>query len=361
MSERPQEHAGNQPAYLLGAQLTKIASIEELEKLLAAPSPALVDDLSRLDGDLMLLGAGGKMGPSMALLARNALDAAGSSSQVIAVSRFSDEGAERRLQDAGVRTVRADLLDDEQLSGLPEAANVVYMAAMKFGSTGQEPLTWAMNTYLPGKVAERYRDSRIVAFSTGNVYPLSPLTSGGPTEDAPTGPIGEYAQSCLGRERMFQHFSLVNGTPVVLLRLNYAVELRYGVLVDLAQAVRDGQPIDLAMSAVNVIWQGDANEASLRALAHCSSPATIINLTGPETASVRKLATALGQRLGKEPVFVGEEQATALLNDAAKAHALFGYPKVTLNQAIDWVADWVGAGGETHGKPTKFQVRTGKF
>src|SRR5690606_35598106 len=283
-------------------------TVEELEALLATPSDALVSDLARLDGDLMLLGAGGKMGPSMAMLARNALDAAGSSAQVVAVSRFSDEAAEQRLQDAGVRTVRADLLDDEQLADLPEAANVVYLAAMKFGSTGQEPLTWAMNTYLPGKVAERFRDSRIVAFSTGNVYPLSPLTGGGPTEDDPTGPLGEYAQSCLGRERMFQHFSQRHGTPVVLLRLNYAVELRYGVLVDLAVAVRDGQPIDLSVGAVNVIWQGDASEVALRAFAHCTAPPTILTRTGPETASVRRLAERLGERLGREPVFVGEEQ-----------------------------------------------------
>src|SRR5690606_9589434 len=270
-------------------------TVEELEALLATPSDALVSDLARLDGDLMLLGAGGKMGPSMAMLARNALDAAGSSAQVVAVSRFSDEAAEQRLQDAGVRTVRADLLDDEQLAALPEAANVVYLAAMKFGATGQEPLTWAMNTYLPGKVAERFRAGRIVAFSTGNVYPLSPLTSGGPSEHDPTGPVGEYAQSCLGRERMFQYFSEVHGTPVTLLRLNYAVEMRYGVLVDLAQAVLDQKPIDLAMGQVNVIWQGDANEVTLRAFGLCSSPATILNVTGPETASVRKLAERLGE------------------------------------------------------------------
>jgi len=341
--------------------LPAITSVASLEALLATPSDALVADMSALTGDLMLLGAGGKMGPSLALLARNALDAAGNGAQVIAVSRFSDEAAARRLQDAGVRVVRADLLDDEQLAKLPDAANVIYMAAMKFGSTGQEPRTWAMNTYLPGKVAERYREARIVAFSTGNVYPLSPLTSGGPTEDDPTGPVGEYAQSCLGRERMFQYFSELHGTPVTLLRLNYAVELRYGVLVDLALAVLDGKPIDLAMGQVNVIWQGDANEVALRSIALCSAPATILNLTGPETASVRKLAERLGARLGKEPVFTGEEQGTALLNDASRCHALFGYPRVALNTAVDWVADWLTAGGETHGKPTKFQVRTGKF
>lgn len=338
-----------------------IASVDQLETFLATPSAALVRAMSGLEGDLLLLGAGGKMGPSLAMLARNALDAADNDATVIAVSRFSDAAAEARLKAAGVRTVRADLLDDDALAALPDAPNVIFMAAMKFGATGQEPLTWAMNTYLPGRVADRYRDSRIVAFSSGNVYPLSPLTAGGPTEDDPTGPVGEYAQSVLGRERMFQYFSHRHGTPTALLRLNYAVELRYGVLVDLALALRDEQPIDLAMGHVNVIWQGDANEAALRALELCTSPTTILNLTGPETVSVRNLARRLGARLGKDPIFTGEEQPTALLNDASRSHALFGYPSVPLGRMIELVADWVAEGGETHGKPTKFQVRTGVF
>lgn len=338
-----------------------IADVEQLEALLATPSAALIEDLKSLDGDLMLLGAGGKMGPSMAMLARNAFDAAGRSNAVIAVSRFSDKEAEKRLNDAGVRTHRADLLDEAQLAALPDVANVVYMAAMKFGATGQEARTWAMNTYLPGRVAERFKSSRISAFSTGNVYPLSPLASGGPTEDDPTGPIGEYAQSCLGRERMFEYFSQLNGTKVSILRLNYAIELRYGVLVDIALAVNEGQPVDLAMGQVNVIWQGDANEIALRSLLHASSPPTVLNLTGPETVSVRKVATRLGERLGKEPIFAGTEAESALLNDASRSHALFGYPKVALNTMIDMVADWIAKGGETSGKPTKFQVRTGDF
>lgn len=338
-----------------------IADVEQLEALLATPSAALIEDLKSLDGDLMLLGAGGKMGPSMAMLARNAFDAAGRSNAVIAVSRFSDKEAEKRLNDAGVRTHRADLLDEAQLASLPDVANVVYMAAMKFGATGQEARTWAMNTYLPGRVAERFKSSRISAFSTGNVYPLSPLASGGPTEDDPTGPIGEYAQSCLGRERMFEYFSQLNGTKVSILRLNYAIELRYGVLVDIALAVNEGQPVDLAMGQVNVIWQGDANEIALRSLLHASSPPTVLNLTGPETVSVRKVATRLGERLGKEPIFAGTEAESALLNDASRSHALFGYPKVALNTMIDMVADWIAKGGETSGKPTKFQVRTGDF
>jgi len=339
----------------------KIESVERLEALLAEPSERLIEEMRGFEGPLMLLGAGGKMGPSMAMLARNALDAAGNDAEVVAVSRFSDAGAESRLQDAGVRTLRADLLDEEQLQGLPDAPNVIYMAAMKFGATGKEGLTWAMNTYLPGRVAERYRDARIVAFSTGNVYPLTPITMAGPTEVDPTGPVGEYAQSALGRERMFHYFSEHYGTPVTLIRLNYANELRYGVLVDLAVAIRDETPIDLEMGHVNVIWQGDANEVTLRAFGLASSPPTVLNLTGPETASVRRLAERLGARMGKKPVFQGVEQGTALLNDASRCHALFGYPRVALNTMIEWIADWVAEGGETHGKPTKFQVRSGAF
>ena len=336
-------------------------SVEKLEAALATPSSTLITDLQNLDGDIMLLGAGGKMGPSLAMLARNALDAGGSEANVIAVSRFSDKAVERRLNDAGVKTHSADLLEEEQLAGLPDAENLVYMAAMKFGSTGQEPRTWAMNTYLPGRVAERFKNSRITAFSTGNVYPLSSLATGAPTENDPTGPVGEYAQSCLGRERMFQHFSEKYGTKVSLLRLNYAIELRYGVLVDIALAVHEGRPVDLEMGHVNVIWQGDANEIALRSLLHAAAPPTIFNLTGPETASVRRLAARLGERLGKEPTFSGVEAESALLNDASRSHALFGYPSVALNTMIDRVAEWVAAGGETSGKPTKFQVRTGDF
>lgn len=336
-------------------------TVERLEARLARPSPRLVADMQRVEGDIMLLGAGGKMGPTLAMLARNALDEAGNTADVIAVSRFSDTAVERRLTEAGVKTVSADLLDDEQLRALPDAANVIHMAAMKFGATGQEPRTWAMNTYLPGRVAERFKDSRIVAFSTGNVYPLTPLASGAPSEHDPTGPIGEYAQSCLGRERMFEYFSHLHGTPVALLRLNYAIELRYGVLVDIALAVHEQRPLDLAMGHVNVIWQGDANEVALRALLHCSTPPAVFNVTGPETASVRSLALRLGARMGAEPRFEGEEASSALLNDASRSHALFGYPSVALDTMLDWVAAWVAAGGETSGKPTRFQVRTGVF
>jgi len=314
-----------------------------------------------LEGDLLLLGAGGKMGPSLAMLARNALDAAGNPARVIAVSRYSDASVRERLEAAGVTTVSADLLDETDLAALPDARNVIYMPAMKFGSVGQEPRTWAINTYLAGRAAARYAASRIVAFSSGNVYPLVPVTSGGAREQDPTGPIGEYAWSVLGRERLFQHFSQQNGTPVTLLRLNYAVELRYGVLVDIATAVKNGDPIDVSMGNVNVVWQGDANEWTLRALHHCSSPARVLNITGPETLSVRQLAERLGELMGTEPRLVGEEQQSALLNNASVAHSLFGYPRVGVQELLALVAAWVGEGRELHGRPTKFQVRTGAF
>lgn len=338
-----------------------IHTVEALEDALATPSARLIADMARLDGDLLVLGAGGKMGPSLAMLARRAFDAAGKSDAVLAVSRFGDDDARRRLEDAGVRTIAADLLEDAELQALPDAAHVIHMAAMKFGTSGSEHLTWAMNAYLPGRVGERYRDARIVAFSSGNVYPLVPLASTGATEDHPIEPIGEYGQSVLGRERIFAYASHRYGTRVAAIRLNYAIDLRYGVLVDIATAVRDGAPIDLSMGYVNVVWQGYANEVTLRALHHASSPPTAINLTGPEIVSVRRLAHWFGERLGREPVLVGEEQPSALLNDASRCHALFGYPDLTLLEMVDMVAEWLRAGGELLGKPTKFQVRSGRF
>ena len=338
-----------------------IHTVEALEAALANPSGRLIADMARLDGDLLVLGAGGKMGPSLAMLARHAFDAAGKPNAVIAVSRFGDDAARRRLEDAEVRTIAADLLNDDELQALPDAAHVIHMAAMKFGTSGSEHLTWAMNAYLPGRVGERYRDARIVAFSSGNIYPLVPLASTGATEDHPIEPIGEYGQSVLGRERIFAYTSHRYGTKVASIRLNYAIDLRYGVLVDIATAVRDGEPIDLSMGHVNVVWQGYANEVTLRALHHASSPPTAINLTGPEIVSIRRLAHWFGERLGREPVLVGEEQPSALLNDASRCHALFGYPDVTLLEMVDMVAEWLHAGGELLGKPTKFQVRSGRF
>jgi len=301
------------------------------------------------------------MGPTLVQRVVRAVEQAGVDVTVYAVSRFTDDEKRERLDAIGAETVAADLLDEAHLAALPDGRNVIYLVGMKFGATGQESLTWAMNTYLPGRVAERFADARIVAFSTGNVYPPTPVASGGPTEDDPVGPVGEYAQSCLGRERIFQHFALRNETPVCLLRLNYAVEARYGVLLDVAQKVYDGQPVSLDMGYVNVIWQGDANSVCFRALEQCDVPANILNVTGPETLAVRELAEAFAERFDRSVTFTGSEQDTALLNDASRAHRLFGAPRVSVQEVIELVARWVERDGATLGKPTKFEVRDGQF
>ena len=331
----------------------RIEGTDALDRLLADPSDALSEDLAALDGDILILGAGGKMGPSLALLARNAAPGR----RVIAVARFSEAGLRERLADAGIETIRCDLLDRDAVAQLPRARNVVFMAGQKFGASGHPALTWAMNVHVPAIVAELFRDSRVVVFSTGNVYPLVPVRSGGATEATAPAPLGEYAQSCLGRERIFQHF----GGAGLLFRLNYAIDLRYGVLHDIASKVRAGMPIDLSMGHVNVIWQGDANAFALRALRHCGSPMEPLNVSGPETLSVRVLAEELGARLGMAPQFVGEEAPLALLTNAGRAAALFGYPRVPLMRMLDWTADWVKRDGPSLGKPTKFEVRDGAF
>ena len=339
----------------------RIDNEAELEEVLSRPGPEDIAAMAELDGGLLILGAGGKMGPSLAKLARRAADATGKKQRVVAVARFSDERIRAELEAAGVETIACDLLEPGSLAALPEAANIIFMAARKFGTTGSEYLTWAMNTFLPGLVAERYRDSRIVAFSTGNVYGMRPVVWGGATELSAVAPQGEYAQSALGRERMFEYGSSRWRTKVALLRLNYAVDLRYGVLVDVALAVFRGQPIDLRMGMVNTIWQGDANSMCLRSLAQCESPPLVLNITGPETISVREAARQFGHRFGKEPVFWGEESPTALLANAARAHGLFGYPKVTTGDLMDWVANWIARGGQLLDKPTHFQTRDGQF
>ncbi|AIQ57574.1 epimerase [Paenibacillus borealis] len=336
-------------------------SIQELEDRLASPSAALLEELTRLDGDIMLLGVGGKMGPSLARLAVNAIREAGLDKKVIGVSRFSNDALKQELIEAGVEVIAADLSDDSALQALPDTKNILYMAGNKFGTTGNEHFTWMMNAYLPGRVAERFRNSRIVVFSTGNVYPFTPVGQGGATERTPPNANGEYGQSCLGRERIFEHFSHKNNTPMFIYRLNYAIDLRYGVLLELARSVKEQRPIDLTMGHANVIWQGDANELALRALLRCSSPPNVMNITGPETVSLRWAAAEIGRRLGTEPVFTGAEAPEALLSNAAKAAASFGYPRVSLAQMIDWVADWVAAGSETWNKPTHFQEREGNY
>lgn len=338
-----------------------MSQLESLEKEILKPSEALVDDMRSIDGDIVLLGVAGKMGPSMARLARQAADGAGSKKRVIGVSRFSDPKIRTELEKEGIETVAADLLNEDDLAKLPDAPNVLYLAGHKFGTTGKEAFTWAMNAYLPGRVAERYKKSRIVAFSTGNVYPFSPVTEGGLSEEQPTGPVGEYGQSCLGRERIFQYFSEKNQTPVLIYRLNYAVDFRYGVLLEVARAVYEERPIDLTTGFVNVIWQGDANEVAIRSLLHCASPAKILNVTGPETVSVKWLAEQFGLLLGKAPQFVNTPQTSALLSNASEAHRLFGYPRVTLREMISITARWIQEGGETLDKPTHFQEREGKF
>lgn len=336
-------------------------TVQELEDRLARPSAALIDELSQLDGDIMLLGVGGKMGPSLARLAVNAIRQAGLDKKVIGVSRFLNKVLSRELEAAGVEIISADLSDDKALQALPETQNILYMAGNKFGTTGNEHFTWMMNAYLPGRVAEHFRNSRIVVFSTGNVYPFTPVGQGGATERTSPNANGEYGQSCLGRERIFEHFSHKNGTPMFIYRLNYAIDLRYGVLLELARSVKEGRSIDITMGHANVIWQGDANEIALRALLRCSSPPNVMNITGPETLSLRWAANEFGRKLGVEPIFTGQEAPTALLSNAAKAAATFGYPQVSLAEMIDWIGDWVGRGGETWNKPTHFQEREGKY
>lgn len=338
-----------------------IGTIAELEKKLSAPSQRLINDIAKIDGDILILGLGGKMGPSLAKLAKNAIDAAGISKKVIGASRFSNVGLFQELTDFGIECIKVDLLDDLKLIALPDVKNVIYMAGNKFGTVGNEHFTWAMNAYLPGRVAEKYGDSRIVVFSTGNVYPFVPVDSSGATEETDPSPLGEYAQSCLGRERVFEHFSIKNNTQMLLYRLNYALDLRYGVLLEVAKSVQNEKPIDLGMGFVNVIWQGDANEYALRSILHCESPAKKLNITGAETISVKWLAEQFGKRLGKSPIFKNHPAKTALLNNSALSHKLFGSPSVTLHEMIAWTANWIQTGGEQLGKPTHFQERKGNF
>jgi hypothetical protein len=336
-------------------------SLPQLEALLSQPSPELLQDHRQVDGDLLILGLGGTMGPSLARLALRALAAGGIDKRVIGVSRFSNPKLKKQLAEEGIEIIAGDLLDESFLQSLPQVKNIIYMAGQKFGTAGHEAYTWAMNTYLPGRVADHFRDSRIVAFSSGNVYPFVPIDSKGAQEQTKPNPVGEYAQSCLGRERMFEHFSLQNDTPVLLYRLNYAVDLRYGVLCDVARAVWEERPIDLRMGYANVIWQGDANAYALRCLRHCTSPAKTLNVTGPEKVSVQELAFRFGELMNKNVRFVHESAPNALLNDASHCFELMGKPRVGLDTLIEWQANWVKRGLPGLDKPTHFQEREGRF
>ncbi len=338
-----------------------MTELEVLEQELLKPSDALIADIKKIEGDIIILGIGGKMGPSMAKLAQKAISEAGIKKRIIGISRFSEAGTREELEAHGIETIVADLLDEDQLAALPDAPNIIYLAGTKFGTTGKEPFTWAMNSYLPGRVAERYKNSRIVAFSTGNVYPFVPVNSGGLSEETTPAPVGEYGQSCLGRERVFQYFSEKYKIPTLIYRLNYAIDLRYGVMLEIAKSVLADKPIDLTTGNVNVIWQGDANEIAIRSLLHCESPANILNVTGPETLSVKWLAEQFGLLFDKKPTFVNDIQPNALLNNASKAHKLFGYPRVTVRQMIEMTVSWLQAGGQTINKPTHFQERKGQF
>lgn len=338
-----------------------ISSERELDRILTEPSPELIEFAGGLSGNLLVLGAGGKMGPSLCVRTRRAVEASGADLNVVAVSRFSDAASRGALEGEGVETIACDLMDPSAVESLPDADNVIFLVGWKFGTADNPGRTWAVNSLTPSLVARRYPSSRIVALSSGNVYPFTRPEDGGSTEDDPVGPIGEYAWSCLARERVFEHWSITNGTPMVLVRLNYAVELRYGVLVDIALRVKDGLPVDLSTGYLNCIWQGDANEIVIRSLDLATSPAAVLNLTGPGIHDVRGLATRIAARMERPVLFTGEEAETALLNDASVAMKTFGEPDVDLRTVARWTADWVRHGGVLLDKPTHFDVRDGKY
>ncbi|MEI6047287.1 MAG: epimerase [Bacteroidota bacterium] len=333
----------------------------QLEELLSRPGDEVIAMLSRIDGDIMFLGIGGKIGPSLALMAKRACEQAGVKKRIIGVSLFESEEQRKKIESVGIETIHGDLLDMGFIKSLPGVKNIFFLAGMKFGSLDNLSLTWAVNTFLPALVAEFFKQSKIVAFSTGCVYPLVSVKSGGSLEtDMPT-PVGEYAQSCLGRERMFEYGSKKNNTPVSLIRLNYSVELRYGVLVDIAVKVKNKQPVDLTMGYFNVIWQGDVNDVVLRSIEYAGSPARVLNLTGPEILSVREVAVEFGKLFGSDVLFVGEEANTAILSNSKLAYSIFGNPKVSVSMVIKWIAGWMNENGKLLGKPTHFEVRDGKY
>lgn len=338
-----------------------IQTVAQLEDVLTRPSPRLIEAMRALEGDIVIIGAGGKMGPSLAVLAARAIEACGVSRKVTAVSTFSQSHVRSQLESFGITIHQADLLAPGAVDALPEAENVIYMVGRKFGSTGMEWDTWATNVFAAGLAARKYKDSRVVAFSSGNVYPLVPVDGGGATESTLPNPIGEYAMSGLGRERMWDYTSHHCGARVLHYRLNYAVELRYGVILDVAQKVWNGEPIDVTMGHVNCVWQGHANAVALQCFPLASSPPAILNVTGLERISIRELATHLGELLGKRPSITGSEAPTALLSNAKRCHELFGPSEVSLGTLCLWTAHWVKHGGQTLSKPTHFETRDGRF
>ena len=358
MSTTPQALPTDHLAMPLPAEIT---SPQALEELLSRPTAPALAALQRVNSDITILGVSGKMGPTLARMARRGLDQLGLPHKVYGVARFSQPGAREALAHHGIETVACDLLDRAALAQLPESNHIIFMAGQKFGTTGNQHMTWAVNTHLPALVCERYPGARMVAFSTGNVYPLTPIVEGGSQEGDAVQPVGEYANSCLGRERIFEYYSRTQGLRCAIMRLNYAVEMRYGVLVDVAQKVFHRQPVDLTMGAANVIWQGDANGQALAMLDLCSAPPTVLNVTGPETVSIRRTAERFGKIFGNQPIFVGSESTTALLSNAAASQRHFGYPSVSLDQLLSWIASWVAAGGDSLNKPTHFETRDGNF
>jgi nucleoside-diphosphate-sugar epimerase len=339
--------------------MTDISALDEhgLEQMLSEPAAGIREVVAGLKGDIVVLGAGGKMGPTLAMM----LHRASAKRNVYAVSRFTDKAVKQRLEEAGVKTVIADLLDEACYRELPAVENVYYLVGMKFGAAGNQPLTWALNSFLPGRIAQLYRNSRIVALSTGNVYPFMNPSSGGSTEDTPPDPVGEYAQSCLGRERMFQYFSEQNDTPMTLVRLNYANEPRYGIIVDVTLKIINDEAIDLSTPAVNLIWQRDANDYIIRAITLAQSPPMILNVTGPGTVMIRQLAGDIGRILNKEPRFMDKEKGRCLLSDASFCFDKLGLPETDLHEMVSMIVSWVAAGKPLLSKPTKYDVRDGKF
>lgn len=334
---------------------------EELDLLSAEPSKQLIDAMRTLHGDITILGANGKIGLSLSRMAYLAAEKAGVNKKIYAVSRFSDKEGKEKLESWGVKTITCDLLDADQVKELPVTENVIFMAGRKFGTIGSEPLTWAMNVLVPANCAEHYRDSRIIVFSTGCVYPLVSKSTGGSVETDRSDPVGEYSQSCLGRERIFEHFSITNGTPMLLYRLNYATDLRYGVMYDIGIKIWNDEPIVTGVDYFNIIWQGDANNYALLSLLKTTSPANILNITGEEILSVKDVAEEMGKIMNKPVEIVSTGKDHSYLNNASKSFGYFGKPSVSSKELIRMQAEWIMHGGKGLNKPTHFEVDDGKF